>query len=359
MCMKKSKNWLVFISLVFVVIIRYFSSAPEYQEGDKIRITSRVYTDPVKYDTSQYLRLAGLKVYLPKFPEIYYGNKIVVEGTVREGRLDGAILVEVTESDNFFLGVRQRLISFYQETLPEPFAGLISGVTLGAKGALSNDFWQKVVNTGVAHVVVASGMNVTFVASFLIGVFAIFLSRKKAIPFVILGIILYLFISGFDAPLVRAAIMATIAFSAQETGRLVTAARALVISALVMLIINPNWVTDIGFMLSFVATGSLLLFERKIRKKLEKVPEFLKEGLSTSLAAQIGVTPILFVTFGQFNILSPVINALVLWTVPYIMFLGAIGGLVGLVVPLIGKVILYLSYPFVWWFSSVVTLFNF
>jgi ComEC/Rec2-related protein len=357
--MKKSKIWLVFISLILLVILRYFSVRPVHKNGDKLRITTTVYSDPIRYDTSQYLKLVGLKVYLPKFPEIFYGDKIVVEGVVEEGKLVDPVLVKVSESDNFFIDLRHNLISFYQSAFPEPYPGLIAGITLGSKGSLSNDFWEKVRKTGVAHVVVASGMNVTFVASFLMGVMTLFFSRRKAIAFVILGIVLYLFISGFEAPLIRAAVMGVIAFSAQEFGRLVSAWRALIMSGLGMLLYNPLWIVDLGFILSFVATASLLVFESGIRKRLEFVPNFLREGLSTSLAAQIGVTPILFVTFGQFNILSPVVNALVLWTVPYVMIIGAIGGILGLLIPVLGKTVLYLSYPFVWWFSSVVTLFSF
>ena len=125
-----------------------------------------------------------------------------------------------------------------------------------------------------------------------------------------------------------------------------------------MLIYNSDWALDIGFILSFVSTGSLMLFEKRIRGWLSRVPEILKEGLSTSLAAQIGVAPILFVTFGQFNILSPLINALVLWTVPYIMILGSIGGVVGLAIPLLGKFIIFLSYPLLWWFVKIVEIFG-
>jgi competence protein ComEC len=126
-----------------------------------------------------------------------------------------------------------------------------------------------------------------------------------------------------------------------------------------MLIYNPDWLIDIGFILSFVSTASLMLFEKRIRIWLSKVPEVLKEGLSTSLAAQIGVAPILFVTFGQFNILSPVVNALVLWTIPPLMILGAVGGLFGLIFPFLGKMILWASFPLLWWFVHIVTFFNF
>ena len=353
-----TKNLILVIVLILIISLRYYSSRPDYKNGDKVRITSSVLSDPIKYPTSQYIKIAGLKVYLPLFPEISYGDKVVVEGVVNNGKLEKPKLKIEGKGKTPLSNIRNSIISFYQNVLPEPMGGLLGGIVIGAKGALSSDFYNRTKSVGVAHVVVASGTNVTFVVSFLFGVLSLILPRRKAIVFVILGIILYLFISGFDAPLIRAAIMASILFLSQETGRLVNAWRILVLTAGLMLLYNPEWLTDIGFILSFVSTMSLMLFERRIRNRLKRVPEILKEGLSTSLAAQIGVAPILFVTFGQFNIWSPLINALILWTVPILMVLGALGGVIGLMAPFAGKLILWLSYPLLWWFVRVVEIFS-
>ena len=62
-------------------------------------------------------------------------------------------------------------------------------------------------------------------------------------------------------------------------------------------------------------------------------------------------------TFGQFNILSPIINALILWTIPYIMVLGALGGIIGLIVPVLGRLILFVSFPFLSWFTNILEIF--
>jgi competence protein ComEC len=126
-----------------------------------------------------------------------------------------------------------------------------------------------------------------------------------------------------------------------------------------MLAVNPGWVSDLGFILSFVATGSLMLFEKDVDSKLRFVPGIFREGLATSLAAQIGVAPILIFTFGRFNLLSPIINGLVLWTIAPITVLGLVAGIVSLFVPLVGKLILFLIYPLSAWFVWVVELFNF
>ncbi len=359
------KNLVIISLLILVIFIRYITARPIYKDGDRVRITTSVLSDPIKYSTSVYIKVRDLKVYLPKDTDISYGDKIIVEGVVNDDpnsgvkKLTNTKLKKVEKEKTVLSSFRNSIISFYQRVLPEPSGGLMSGIIIGAKGALSTEFYDLTKKVGVAHVVVASGTNISFVVSFLMGTLTLVLSRRKAILFVIVGIVLYLFISGFDAPLIRAAIMASLLFVAQRSGRLSSSWRILVLTASAMLIYNPEWTNDIGFILSFVSTASIMLFEKRIRVFLKKVPEILREGLSTSFAAQIGVSPIIFVTFGQFNIFSPLVNALVLWTIPYIMVLGVVGGMMGLIFPIIGKMVLWMAYPLLWWFVHIVTLFNF
>lgn len=347
--------WGVLIILVFV---RYFSTKPGYSDGQRLRVEGIVRQEPSRFSYYQKISLAGLGIYLPKFPEIYYGDKVVVEGTVQKGQLESAVLVLKEEDRGLFSGFRKRVVDFFQKSLPEPHAALVAGISLGAKGSLSKDFWDSLTKTGTAHVVVASGMNVSLVASFLLGILVLFLNRKKALVLALAGIWVYTAISGFEAPIIRAAVMGSIAFSAQELGRVYSAWRALVLTGLILLIIVPGWLTDLGFILSFVATGSILIFQKRVEKLVAFVPSLLRGDFSTTLAAQVGVSPILFVTFGQFNILSPIINVLVLWTIPLITVLGIVGGLVGIVVPFLGKAILWLCYPLTTWFIAVVRLFG-
>ena len=360
--MKKSRTKLASSSfwffMILLVFFRFVSTRPVYRNGEMIRITSRVLQEPVRYSFSQIISVAGLTVSLPLFPEITYGDRVVVEGKVENGKLVNGNLKMVMENRNWFYEFRKKIIAFYQESLPEPSASLVSGMVLGSKASIPEKFWENLKTTGTAHVVVASGMNVSIIAGFLLGLFVLFLPRRRAIPFVLGGIGFYCALSGLDAPIIRAGIMGSVVFLAQEAGRVASAWRALVLSALVMLTVKPLWLTDLGFILSFVATAAILLFERRVNNKLTLIPSILREGLSTSLAAQTGVAPILFVTFGQFNILSPVINALILWTVPLITILGAIGGIIGLVLPGAGRIILYLLFPFTWYFAKVVEIFG-
>jgi competence protein ComEC len=277
-----------FLIFIFALIIfRYLALRPDYKDGQKIRITSKVLSEPIRYETAQYLKLAGLKIYLPKYPEIFYGDEVVVEGVVDDDKLKDAKLVEIKKSKNFLYKTGNNLVSFYQRALPEPHSSLVAGVVLGSKAEIPSSFWDSLKLTGTTHVVVASGMNVTLVAGFLMTILILLIPRKKAVILALIGVWIYALISGFDAPIIRAAVMGSIAFGAVGLGRLNLAGRALILSALLMLIINPLWISDLGFILSFVATASLMLFESRIRGYIKFVPAVFREGLSTSLAAQI------------------------------------------------------------------------
>lgn len=351
-------RYVLWIGLVLLVFVRYYTSQPTYKDGQKIRITARVSSEPTRSAFYQNINLGGLRISLPRYPEVRYGETVVIEGIVDKRNLKDSVLINVSETTSVFPKIRNLFLTFYNRNFPQPDASLISGIILGAKTSLQRDFWQSLIKTGTAHIVVASGMNVTFVAAFLMSVLAIFFKRRVAIPAALAGIWFYAALSGFDAPIVRAAIMGSIAFSAQEMGRVMDAYKVLFLAGLMMLMVVPEWLGDIGFILSFVATLSLMLFEKRIEALVKFLPGVLKEGFATSLAAQIGVAPILFVTFGQFNLLSPVINAIVLWTVPLIMVIGALAGVIGIIFEPLGRLILYLAYPLTRWFVWVIEIFN-
>lgn len=346
-----------YLFLILLVVFRFYSTRPVYKDGDLVKVTGRISSQPTVYDNYRSIVLEGLRVNIPKYPEVDYGDTLEIVGMVSGERLISSKIQKIIKSESKLVLLRSKITNFYNKYLPVDHAALVSGVVLGDKSSITDTFREKLVKTGVVHVVVASGMNVTFVASFLLAILLLVIKRPVAIPFVIVGILIYIALSGFDAPIVRAGIMGFVAFFAQETGRLSTASRALALSAILMLIVNPLWVFDLGFILSFVATASLLIFQKRIEKRITHLPGIFKEGLSTSLAAQIGVAPIIFVTFGRFNILSPVVNALVLWTIPLIMVFGAIGGLIGLVFPALGGLILYLTYPLTWFFINTIEFF--
>lgn len=305
---------------------------------------------------------------------------------------------KILEKPGFLPEIRRKMLLLFSKTLPQPESALVAGVALGSKEGFSSEFYNSLKNAGVLHVVVASGTNVTLVARVLISTLILFATRRAAIIAALIGIWFYAFLVGLEAPITRAAIMGSLVFVAQETGRVYFAWWGLFLSAAVMLLIVPSWITDIGFLLSFAATGGILAFEGPIKNLISNLkmtgdveqgspveraqvptkhgmstsdggakrqdPPFfseaatlLKNDFSTSLAAQAGVTPILFFAFGQFTPWSPVVNGLLLWTVAPIMALGFVGALLGLLIEPWGQFLILLTYPLDFLFTKVVELF--
>lgn len=352
------KNFLIFLLIVFLIFLRYFSTRPDYPDGKLVRITFRVGSEPIRYQSTQQIKLSGLTIYLPLFPEFFLGDKIVVEGRIEKNdkvQMTNVKLLKIIENQNIIYGLRKHLLEFYKTALPEPDASLVAGMVIGSKGEMPTSFWNSLKATGTAHMVVASGTNVSFVAGFLFAVLAVFFKRKVAVIFALFGVWFYALLSGFDAPIVRAAIMGSLTFAAQALGRVADAKRILFITAAGMLLVFSNWLVDVGFWMSTAATGAILL----LRFPKFKIPKILYESLSVTVAAQIGVTPIMIFFFHQFSLLAPLTNLLLLWTVPYITAIGAISGIVGLISNRLGGWLILLVVPLTQYFVKIIQIFSF
>jgi len=342
------------LALLLALRIYFYERQKNFPDNTKVRISGRVRREPVKSKNFQYINFGGFDVFLPKELEVNYSDELVIEGKVSGKRLEEVKVLSIEPRGGFLKNFRQRVSSFYLESLPQPHASLIEGMILGSRLNMPYDFWQKLKTTGTAHVVVASGMNVTLLATFLIAILSVFFSRKIAIPFAVLGIWSYASLVGFDAPIIRAATMSSITFISQELGRLSLSLKVLLVTSAIMIFLNPAWIWDIGFQLSFLATLSLILFEKKVRDFFNFLPNFFRESFSTSLTAQIGVSAVLYFTFGNFNLFSPLINSAVLWTVVPITIIGMVSALVNFFSFALARLLVLLSYPLASWFIFVV-----
>lgn len=349
-------KYLFWIIIFLVLFIRFIVTTPKISDGQKVKISGTIFSEPSAAGSLQKFNLSGIPVKLSGDNEIHYGDFVIVEGLYQNGELTKAKLDEIKVSNNIFTNLRKRLLDFYEGSLPQPYASLVAGITVGAKSSLSYNFKTKLNNTGTSHIVVASGTNVTILAGFLMSIFITKLSRKKTLILTIISIWFYTLITGFEAPIIRASIMGTIAFTAVIFGKVANSLRLTFLTGIIMVIIVPSWITDIGFLLSFSTTFSIILFQSKINKIFKFMPEILKEDLATTLSAQLGSLPIILYFFGKFNPLSPIINILVLWTVPIIMVIGGVSGAVSFIFPGLAKLILDLSFPLTTYFVGIVSL---
>src|SRR3989344_4981721 len=268
---------IVILFLVFVLAIRFFSfysSIPKIGDTQKITIETTLFSEPKLKSNSQQIRIkkdsSTIFITTPRFPQFSYGDMLSITGNISEKKLDGGdrtILVmsypaiEKKEPQGV-LGVlslfRSNVIALYEATLPPLYATLLLGIVFGIKGTFPASFDESLRLSGVYHVVAASGMNITMTASFLAGVLGFFLSRRKALFLVIVGIMVYAAMAGFSASIVRASIMGGLVAFSQILGKQYIGWYGVILAAFVMLFVDPSLIFDTGFQLSFAATLGLL-----------------------------------------------------------------------------------------------------
>lgn len=311
-----------FFLLILVVRLLFFYNSK--QNSGEISISGQILSEPYLKKGELNFRLDRYKVFSP-YQNIRFGDSVAVTGNLDQGVIQ-ANKVEILVEEGllvWFKRFRLNLNNTIRKNLPEPQSQLLSGILLGIKSDLGKDFKQDLVNTGTLHVVVVSGYNIALVAGLALSLRSL-IGRKKASLLAAILVIIYTFLVGISAPTLRATLMALLTIAAAVLGRATIAIYLLCLTGYLMLFFNPANLADISFQLTFLATLGLVLFTKPISGVLKKITKSIREPLATTLAAQSLVTPLIFFYFGTFSLSAPVVNILVLWTIP----LATLGGFI-------------------------------
>lgn len=249
------------------------------------------------------------------------------------------------------VSLRRRYIAGTQAVLPEPHAGLASGIVAGDKRSVGKEVADEFSRVSLTHMLVLSGYNITIVAS-AVGKMLSFASPLVAALGSAGGIILFVLATGASASASRAAVMALIGLFALLSKRRFLALRALALASAGMVAWNPYLlVFDPGFQLSVLATIGLIVFSEPLACKLSFVPARygLREITATTIATQITVLPLLLWQSGNLSFVALPANLLALIVVPGAMltsFVASLGGMLAgpLATPLALPAYLLLSY---------------
>jgi competence protein ComEC len=267
---------------------------------------------------------------LPRYPAIEPGMRIRVSGTIRpppEGsygdylRRTGVAGTLRTRSLDVVPGggdpgnalerLRRHASTALAAAIPEPEAGLASGIVIGLRDRVDRDLAADFTAVGASHVVAISGWNIAIVAA-CVAALCGRLSRQRRALVTVVAIVAYVAFAGASASVVRAAAMAGVVLVARESGRAGRAAAALGWAALLLLLVDPHLVSDAGFQLSSLATAGILAwatpFNAWLAGRMQRLPDWLVECLAVSLVAQAATLPVVLLSFGRLALVSPVVN---------------------------------------------------
>ncbi len=277
---------------------------------------------------------AGLRVAstLPGFPIVVPGDRVTLAGSLRAPPADdpyGAYLARIGvgatirasgltvvapsgDLSRSLEGLRRGADRAIQRAIPEPEAGLASGILIGLRDRVDRDLSAAFTTVGATHVVAISGWNIAIVATTLAAV-AGRVARRRRVALTALAIIAYVTFVGPSPSVVRAAAMAGVVMGARELGRPSRAAAAIGWAGAGLLVLDPSLVDDVGFQLSALATVGLIAWATPFTDRLTgtapgRLRAWLAESLGVSLAAQLATLPIVVLTFGRLSLVSPVVN---------------------------------------------------
>lgn len=280
------------------------------------------------------------------------GDLLLCQAVERGGQQEQSYMFGEQKLTEF----KMRTTHMVRNRLPSPHSELLLGMTVGIDRLYEIPKFKIMLrDTGTIHVVVVSGYNVTLVYNAIIKILGS-PYKTKNLALAIAGTFVFSVISGFEPPVVRAWFMGSVIAFGKFYGRRIKALNVLLFTGLVMAVINPVYIYDLSFQLSFLATLSLVMFEQNISTILHKFIKargVLLEDLTATLSAQLLIWPYLSYKFGQISLISPVINAMILWTVPIATIIGSVYLILGYISTTIGKLLATFVYIpldfFVYW----------
>lgn len=231
--------------------------------------------------------------------------------------------------------VRDWFADKVQLAISEPESSLGLGYLVGQKRALSPDLQQALVVTGLTHVVVASGYNLTILVRLARRLFvkvSKYLSALSATSM----ILAFMAITGASPSMSRAGLVSGLSLAAWYYGRSFHPLVLLPLAAAVTTLIDPTYAwNDLGWQLSFAAFGGVMILAPLLQRYFfgDKKPGTVRQILGETMSAHIVTLPILVLAFGQFSNVAIFSNLLVLPFVPLAMLLTFIAGIGGIVAP--------------------------
>lgn len=218
--------------------------------------------------------------------------------------------------DNLVFETRKNIDSRLRKLNDQNTYSLLRGLILADRNLISYEDKENFVNSGVIHVLAVSGLHVGYIAIIFLALFSRFHIFTRSV-LTILGLLLFMFITGVPSSVFRATLMGVILILGKISGRGNCVFNNLAIAALLILIIRPTDIFNPGFQLSFSAVLSIITFTPYLTEIIGnlKIPKFLSWTLTlfiVSFAAQIGTIPFTLAYFGKLSIVSLLVNLIVI-----------------------------------------------
>lgn len=194
--------------------------------------------------------------------------------------------------------------------------GYIKAFVLGSKSEIDEEVFKTYQNNGITHLFAISGMHISLFSSILLFLLKkIHLKDNQAYPIILLFLLGYTFLVSFTASVVRAFTLYLLLYLNKRLKQGIKTTRIFIYVIVLILLLNPFFILDIGFLYSSLTSFGLILFSDYLKTSNKVLALF-----RVSLLALLFSLPITINNFYEYNFLSILANILIVPLVSTIIY---------------------------------------
>lgn len=306
----------VFLVIGLLINIIYYNPRMDMNIKEEVRIVENK-------GFSLIAEIRGRRVYLnSNVKDFKVGEKLIIEGIFSkevdiERGIIGSVEIEKTfRLDSGFIGklyeLRELIYRRLEENIGKRRAGMVASLAFGYSDYLDNEDNNEMKSLGIIHAISVSGLHVALI-------FAI-ASRLLGGKIALLLTIIYVVFTGAPISSIRSLVMIICLSQSVVFRKKYNPLAGLALSLIILIVMKPYCIFQIGGVLSYSATLGIILFNEKINKKMFRLPKYIRETVSLSISAQVFTLPILILAFKEFSIwfiignlvIVPILNLLII-----------------------------------------------
>lgn len=244
----------------------------------------------------------------------------------------GIIPGESSDLETLAANLRKEITRALQENgFGKEELAIFQALLLGQKQDISAETYNNFAAAGAIHILAVSGLHVGIILLLLHWLFKPLTGFKNGKFLKTFCLILSLWgfavLAGLSPSVVRAVTMFSFLAIGLEINRRSSTLNSIFLSLMLLLLIKPQWVFEVGFQLSYLAVLSIVLFQpllRSLYTPSNRITKYLWDLLTVTIAAQVGVLPLSLYYFHQFPGLFFLSNLLILPFLGMILILGVL-----------------------------------
>lgn len=339
----------IYSGTTLVTIYDKYSANNAITIGNLLKIKGNIYlpnasTNPYQFDYKKYLKYQGI------------ASSFYV--TWKDYQILSPPKSFKYKALNYLNLIKKHIEIIHFKALNKEEAQLLGGIILGDRAIpMDKELKQHFINSGLAHILAASGINVALLA-----LAWIFVTSRLGLPYniqIIGGMIIVIFYSiltGLPPSVLRASIMLEFLLIGKLINKDADMVSIIFFVAGILLLFNPYMITDIGFQLSFMTALGLIISVPIFQKYITTLHQGLAMLVLIPFIAQLWAMPIIMFHFNNFSTYSIVANFFAMPLVAIITYGGFVSSVVS-IIPIIGiKIAIFIDHllgPVLWLLLSL------